>query len=59
MAVLGAEALDDNLLNASNSKRLKRLDVKLVAKRVLEALNVFYEAGYVHTGTAYGSFGAS
>ncbi|KAL9116969.1 MAG: hypothetical protein Q9187_006500 [Circinaria calcarea] len=47
--------LDDNLLNASNSKKLKRGDIKFVAKRVLEALKVFHEFGYVHTGTA-GSF---
>lgn len=50
------EHLDDNLLNASNSKRLGRVDIKLIAKRVLEALNMFHEAGYVHTGTVHGSF---
>ena len=43
--------LDDNLLNASNLKRLERRDIKYVAK-VLEALKVFHEFGYVHTGTA-------
>ena len=42
--------LDDNLLNASNSKRLERSEIKFVAKRLLEALKVFHEAGYVHTG---------
>lgn len=55
-AALVLEHLGDNLLNASNSKRLGRLDIKLIAKRVLEALNMFHEAGYVHTGTVHGSF---
>ncbi|KAL9121403.1 MAG: hypothetical protein Q9187_002042 [Circinaria calcarea] len=41
--------LDDNLLNASNSKKLERKDVKVVAKSVLKALKVFHECGYVHT----------
>jgi casein kinase II subunit alpha len=56
LAALVLEYLDENLLNASNSKRLGRLDIKLVAKRILEALNMFHEAGYVHTGTVHGSF---
>jgi casein kinase II subunit alpha len=46
------EHLGDNLLNASNSNRLGRLDIKFVAKRVLEALDVFHGAGYVHTDSA-------
>jgi casein kinase II subunit alpha len=50
------EHLGDTLLNASNSKRLGRPDIKFIAKRVLEALNMFHEAGYVHTGTVHGSF---
>ncbi|KAB8067212.1 kinase-like protein [Aspergillus leporis] len=41
--------LDDDLLNASNSKRLTRLEVKYVARRVLEALAVLHAEGYVHT----------
>ena len=36
----------------SDSKRLERGDIKFVAKRVLEALKVVHERGYVHTGTA-------
>lgn len=43
--------LDDNLLNASNLKRLERSDIKFVAKTVLETLELLHEAGYVHTGT--------
>jgi hypothetical protein len=44
--------LDNNTLNLSDTKRLERADVKLIAKSVLEALKQFHEAGYVHTGTA-------
>ena len=55
-AALVLEHLGDNLLNASNSKRLGRLDIKLIAKRVLEALDMFHEAGYAHTGTVHGFF---
>ncbi len=42
--------LDDNLLRASNAKRLTGTEIKYVAKRVLEALEVLHEDGYVHTG---------
>ena len=42
--------LDDNLLDASNNKRLTRLEVKYVAKKVLEALSVLHHEGFVHTG---------
>lgn len=42
--------LDENLLSASNSKRLEKTEIKIVAKRILEALQVFHEDGYVHTG---------
>jgi hypothetical protein len=34
--------LDDNLLHASNNQRLTRLEVRHVAKKVLEALSVLY-----------------
>lgn len=44
------EHLDDNLLVASNSKRLEKSEIKLVAKKILEALQLFHEDGYVHTG---------
>jgi casein kinase II subunit alpha len=48
------ENLDDNLLKASNAKKLNRTDIKLVAKNVLKALKVFHDAGYVHTGMFVG-----
>ncbi|KAF8864050.1 kinase-like protein [Acephala macrosclerotiorum] len=41
--------LDDNLLTASNSKRLEKPEIKFIAKRILEALQAFHEDGYVHT----------
>ncbi|OJD12927.1 STE protein kinase [Emergomyces pasteurianus Ep9510] len=41
--------LDDDLLHASNRKRLSRLEVKYIARRVLEALAVLHGEGYVHT----------
>lgn len=42
--------LDDNLLNASATQRLTGLEVKYVARSVLEAPKVLHEDGYVHTG---------
>lgn len=45
--------LDDNLLTASNSKRLEKHEIKFIAKGVLKALQAFHEAGYVHTGMAF------
>ena len=42
--------LDDSLLDASNKKTLTGLDVKFVAKRVLQALQALHEDGYTHTG---------
>jgi casein kinase II subunit alpha len=44
--------LDDNLLNAPNSKRFEKLEIKLIAKGILEALQAFHKVGYVHTGMA-------
>lgn len=44
------EHLNDNFLNASNARKLDRLDIKFVARNILEALKVFHEAGYVYTG---------
>ncbi|EPE24109.1 Protein kinase-like (PK-like) [Glarea lozoyensis ATCC 20868] len=41
--------LDDDLMRASAAKRLTTLEIKQVAKRVLEALNVLHEDGFVHT----------
>ncbi len=43
--------LDDNLLHASNTKKLSRWEVKHVARTVLEALATLHAQGYVHTGT--------
>lgn len=45
--------LDDHLLNASIKKALNLKEVKYVSKRILEALKVFHEEGYVHTGTSF------
>lgn len=42
--------LDDDLLHASAAKKLTRLEVKYVIRRVLEALSVLHEDGYVHAG---------
>lgn len=42
--------LDDDLLNSSAAQRLTSLEIKHVAKKILEALKVLHEDGYVHTG---------
>ncbi|EZF98638.1 serine/threonine protein kinase [Trichophyton rubrum MR1459] len=42
--------VDDDLLNASDTQRLTRSEVKYVAKKVLEAISAFHEGGFVHTG---------
>lgn len=44
--------LDDNLLNASNAKKLERAEIKFVARNVLQALEALHSRGYVHTGIA-------
>ncbi|EGC45357.1 serine/threonine protein kinase [Histoplasma capsulatum var. duboisii H88] len=41
--------LDDHLLNASIEKTLNRKELKYISKRILEALKVLHEDGYVHT----------
>ncbi|MCJ1258387.1 hypothetical protein MMC24_006220 [Lignoscripta atroalba] len=41
--------LDDNLLNASNVKKLERADIKYVARNLLQALEALHSRGYVHT----------
>lgn len=43
--------LDDEVLQASNSRHLSRFEVKYVAKAALTALAVLHEEGFVHTGT--------
>lgn len=47
--------LDDNVLHASKNKHLTRLEVKHVARKVLEALSVLHDEGFVHTGMLYSS----
>ncbi|KAE8404319.1 kinase-like domain-containing protein [Aspergillus pseudonomiae] len=41
--------LDDDALHASNKQRLTRPEVKHVAKKVLQALSVLHDEGFVHT----------
>ncbi|KAF1996578.1 kinase-like protein [Amniculicola lignicola CBS 123094] len=41
--------LDDNLHNASNRQTLNRREVQYVSKRLLQALSVLHEDGFVHT----------
>ncbi|KAJ5921055.1 hypothetical protein N7466_009381 [Penicillium verhagenii] len=41
--------LDDDVLHVSNSKRLTRPEVKYVAKKILEALLILHDEGFVHT----------
>lgn len=42
--------LEDDLLTASNAKKLSGREIKYVSKSVLEALKVLHEGDYVHTG---------
>jgi serine/threonine protein kinase len=42
--------LEDDILHASNRKRLARAEVKYVARHVLEALSVLHQEEFVHTG---------
>ncbi|KAE8146791.1 serine/threonine protein kinase [Aspergillus avenaceus] len=41
--------LDDDLSNASATQRLTTTEIKYVSKRILQALAVLHERGYVHT----------
>jgi serine/threonine protein kinase len=41
---------DDNLLEASNAQRLKKAEIKRCTRKILEALKMMHERGYVHTG---------
>lgn len=52
-ATLILRHLDDDVLHASNSKRLTRLEVKYVANRLLKALEILHDEGFVHTGMFY------
>ena len=40
--------LEDNLLRASINRTLNRKELKYVSRRILEALKVLHEDGYVH-----------
>lgn len=42
--------LEADLLEASVQKPLNRKEIKYVSRRILEALCVLHEDGYVHTG---------
>lgn len=42
--------LDDDVLNASNKQRLTHSEVVFVARKMLEALAVLHDEGFVHTG---------
>lgn len=43
--------LGDHLLSASAQRALNQREIRYVSKRVLEALAVLHDEGYVHTGT--------
>lgn len=43
--------LDSDLIVESKAKKLTQLEIKAVAKTILEALRVLHEGGYVHTGS--------
>lgn len=45
--------LDNDLQTASNAKKLSGIEVKYISRRVLEALKVLHEDGYVHTGWVF------
>lgn len=45
--------LDDDLWKASATQRLTRLEIKHVARNILEALTVLHDDGYVHTGMVF------
>lgn len=42
--------LDDDVLHASSTRRFTTTEIKYIAKKVLQALEVLYEDGFVHTG---------
>lgn len=42
--------LEDDLWAASGSKKLSGREIRYVSKRILEALKVLHDDGYVHTG---------
>jgi serine/threonine protein kinase len=46
--------LDDHLLNASIKKPLNQKELKYISRRILDALRILHEGGYVHTGKPIG-----
>jgi hypothetical protein len=48
--IIALRHLDDNLLKASIKQKLSRAELKYVLTRILEALKVVHEAGFVHAG---------
>lgn len=42
--------LEDGVLASSNKKKLTTKEIKYVSKRVLTALKLLHEDGFVHTG---------
>ena len=44
--------LDDNILTVSDTRRLSKTDLRVVARTVLSALEALHAQGYVHTGAA-------
>lgn len=51
------EHLEDHLLQASIKRTLNRKEIKFVSRRVLEALNVLHQDGFVHTGSIFACLG--
>jgi serine/threonine protein kinase len=49
-AIIVLKHLDSHLLTESIQKALTRNEIKYVSKRILEALKVLHDDGYVHTG---------
>jgi serine/threonine protein kinase len=49
-ATIALRHLDNNLWDESVAKTLNRKELKYVSRCILEALEVLYEDGYVHTG---------
>ena len=45
--------LDDNLQHASDKQTLSRKELTFVSKRILQALSILHDDGYVHTGRFY------
>jgi serine/threonine protein kinase len=43
--------LNDHLLNASLSQKLTNKEIKYITKRILKALKILHEDGFIHTDT--------